>query len=323
MKVAPPRVSLSKTLSPSTLVKGAPTGESPLVLLTELDGTPLILHTRTGQVVSLHGDATLREIALQFAGASDASEFADALAEAGAGIAFEQLLSLAAAVRTWKSWRPREVSAAERTRVIAKGLGLTMKKLMAAASKRPAVFEWLGPLNDVEHRVLHRSPRRQSSRSSRRCLARGRRSWAKRPSTSSPCCLLRWCPTLEAPRAPPPVRQAASRLDPARPRSAGVAHRLERNGSSDAEPRAAHGVVRHRVAEVDAGHQGPVAVRGRSPAGAAAEDGLGVEDAREFKLLSKVKSLQRVRLANTAFAADRKGLEALQRALRPRVVEVL
>ncbi len=91
-----PRVALKRPVTARSLSPDAPEGEAPLCLLTELDGTPLYLHTRTGAVISLHHDATLSEVAAELATTSETPHaFADGLSRRGSGIDLDALLRLA------------------------------------------------------------------------------------------------------------------------------------------------------------------------------------------------------------------------------------
>jgi hypothetical protein len=143
LALPPPEAALKRPVAPNSLAVGAPEGAAPLVHLTEVAGTPLYLHTGNGAIVSLHHDATLREVAAEEAGQPTPRAFADALARRGSGIDLDALRSLARAVAGWAGWRPRGLSAGERAHAIARGLGLSPGKLAAALRDRPTVFEWL------------------------------------------------------------------------------------------------------------------------------------------------------------------------------------
>ncbi|MBM4776812.1 MAG: hypothetical protein GQE15_03840 [Archangiaceae bacterium] len=311
----------------------------PLVLLTEIEGTPLYLHTETAQILSLHGDATLTEVASEFAGASSSAEFADALSDAGAGITFDQLLELAAAVRTWKSWRPTALAASERTAVIAKGLGLTPKKLLAAVARRPTVFEWLGPLGDTtpvapakpalqKLEVIEKLPRSFTA-------LEGKAALDLKPVLTTAA--LDALPKLRA------LRQLCVRLP-----SEAVLPVLDELQSLTVWGGAISPLPKLEQLTAWAGTKLPKAMPALkaltlSPGDAALGPLLKIVSGwqglellvvtnvwpqtprvpSEFKLLKKVKSLRRLRLVNTAFTRDTKGLAALEQALRPCVVEAV
>lgn len=159
-----PRVALKRSVTARSLSPDAPEGEAPLCLLTELDGTPLYLHTRTGAVISLHHDATLSEVAAELATTSETPRaFADGLSREGSGIDLDALLGLARAVEAWPKWRPRGQSPSDRAKVMCEGLGVAPAKLAERLRERPEVYEWLGldasALDDLARGVV-RAPAR-------------------------------------------------------------------------------------------------------------------------------------------------------------------
>lgn len=334
-----PRVALTRCLIPNELVTGAPSFSARAAAHRLDRPTPLYLHTETGQIVSLHGDATLAELATEFAGASSSSEFADALSDAGSAITLRQLLQLAATVRPWKSWRPRELTTAQRTAVIAKALGLTPKKLVAAARRRPTVFEWLGPLGETapdaptkpqvqKLEVIEALPRSFAA-------LEGNAALDLRPVLTKAA--LDALPRLGA------LRHLCVRLP-----SGAALPVLDELQSLTVWNGAVPSLPKLEQLTAWAGTKLPKTMPALkaltlSPGDAPLGPLLKVISAwstlelvvvtnawpkpprlpTEFKLLKKVKSLKRLRLVNTAFTRDEKGLAALQTALRPCVVEAL
>jgi hypothetical protein len=140
-----PGVALKQWVAARSLSRAAPAGLAPLVLLTEVDGTPLYLHVVSGKVLSLHHDASLSEAAAEAAATSETPEaFAKALVDRGSGFGLEAVLQLGRTVEEWKAWRPRGLAPTQRAKILCEGLGLTPRKLASRLRAEPTVFEWLG-----------------------------------------------------------------------------------------------------------------------------------------------------------------------------------